>query len=167
MVHENQYHPLPEQGRSLQIKARPVSTGELFPRLLGRQRRQSSSKIPIVAIQSSQSRTPQSLPPVSPTKKLPIVRLHGIANALTKPHTSHRHIEYQARLCRSQGHNPSQRAGRFRHPISEATSYVLTHSILRGSLIHPQGSLWVWQSKQCTYPPLLPTNQNLNLSQDE
>lgn len=64
MVHENQHHPLPQQGRSLQSQARSVALRELLSRLLRRQRCQSSGQILTVEIQSGQPRTFKPLPSV-------------------------------------------------------------------------------------------------------
>lgn len=66
VVHENKHHPLPEQGRSVQSQARSIAVGELFSRLLGRQRCESSGQVSPVEIQSGQPRASKSLPSVSP-----------------------------------------------------------------------------------------------------
>jgi hypothetical protein len=65
MVYENIYHPLPQQGRSVQTKAGQVTTLQLLPRLLGWKRRESRGKVPALEIQSSQQGTSQSIPSVS------------------------------------------------------------------------------------------------------
>lgn len=65
MVHENKYHPLPQQGRFVQAEAGQVTTLKLLPRLLGRQRRESCRKVSALAIQPGQQGPSQPIPPVS------------------------------------------------------------------------------------------------------
>lgn len=61
MVHADEYHSLLEQGRSLPTEAPPLPIKQLLPRLLGRQRCEPSSEVSSLAIQPSESRTPESL----------------------------------------------------------------------------------------------------------
>jgi len=57
MVHADEYHPVPEQSRSLQTKAGAVTLEQLFPGLLRRKRYQQSIKVSALEVQSSQSST--------------------------------------------------------------------------------------------------------------
>lgn len=164
MVHENQYHPLPEQGRSLQIEARPLSTGQLFPRLLRRQRRQPSSKIPIMAIQSSQSRTPQSIPPVSPPK----IPIHAaFLYLLMLSQASHKLLTHRI----SGSSLPQSRTQSFTTRWQIRASYEseatrMSYQLVPGQFSStPQGTSGSGSRKQCTYPPLTPPT-TLNLGQE-
>jgi hypothetical protein len=65
VVHENEYHPLPQQGRLVPSEAGQVTAFKLLPRLLGRQRRESRRQIPALALQPSQQGPPQPLSSVS------------------------------------------------------------------------------------------------------
>lgn len=65
MVHENKYHPFPQQSRSLQTKVGQITSLQLLPGLLGWQRREPSRQIFALAFQPGQPGTSQSIPSVS------------------------------------------------------------------------------------------------------
>lgn len=50
LVHENQHHPLPEQGGHLQAETGPLTSIQLLPRLHWRYRRQQGSQVPAMAV---------------------------------------------------------------------------------------------------------------------
>ena len=50
MVHADEYHSVPEQGGSVQTKARQVTAQQVFPRLLGWERYQQSIEVLAMAI---------------------------------------------------------------------------------------------------------------------
>lgn len=68
VVHAHQYHFVPQQGRYLQAKAEPVTTGQLLSRLLRWKRCQQGSQIPTLAVQPGQ---PSTLKLVSSVSSFP------------------------------------------------------------------------------------------------
>ena len=80
MVHADQYHPLPEQGRFVPSQAGPVTAREILSRLLGRQRRQPCRQIPALALQPGQPSAPQPLSSVRITiRNVPSASANSIA----------------------------------------------------------------------------------------
>jgi len=65
MVYADEYHSVLEQSGSVQAEARPITSQQLLPGLLRRERYQQSLKIPSLAIQPSQPSTSQLISPVS------------------------------------------------------------------------------------------------------
>lgn len=65
VVHENQHNIVLEQGRHLQAEAGQITIGQLFSRLLGRQRCQQGCQVLTVEVQPSQPRAPEFVPSVS------------------------------------------------------------------------------------------------------
>lgn len=57
VVHANEHNIVPEQGRHLQTEAGQISTGQLFPRLLWRQRCQQGCQVPALEVQPGQPST--------------------------------------------------------------------------------------------------------------
>lgn len=64
MVHADKHNSLLEQSGSLQDQARTFPLGQIFPRLLGRQRCQSGGQISPLAVQSGQQSASESVSPV-------------------------------------------------------------------------------------------------------
>ena len=86
MVHENKYHPLPQQGRFVQAKAGQVTPIKLLPRLLGRQRCESCRKVSALAIQPGQQGPSQSIPSVS---QIPSFSYSLFVLTQPQPHSSY------------------------------------------------------------------------------
>lgn len=64
VVHEDQHHPLPEQGRSVQGQTSKITTRKLLSGLFWWQRRQSGGQVSTLEIQPSESGAPELIPSV-------------------------------------------------------------------------------------------------------
>jgi guanine nucleotide-binding protein G(i) subunit alpha len=82
MVHANEHHSLPQQGRSIQGEARSITTGQLLSRLLRWQRCQPCGQISPLAVQPGQSCTTEFVSSVSTFRYLAC--LTDIVDSLTQ-----------------------------------------------------------------------------------
>ena len=105
MVYADQYHPIPEQGRSVPPETPSVAVERLLSRLSGRQRRQSRRQISFVEVQPGQPGSFESLSPVSSSPRPVIQRGALTCHANFQFDTSDRHDEYPPSIRCRQGNN--------------------------------------------------------------
>lgn len=85
VVYADEYHLVSQQSGHLQTEVGQITTRQLFPRLLRRQRRQQGCQIPIMEVQPGQSGTSEPLSSVSSPQNMRCAMLaNACYNSLTQ-----------------------------------------------------------------------------------